>query len=39
MWMLRCWVEDFRYITNRDVKKGEELLENYLDYDDWKDYD
>ena len=29
---------DFKYITNRDIKEGEELLENYLDYDDWKEF-
>ena len=31
-------LRDFKYITNRDVKKGEELFENYLDYiDDWNE--
>ena len=31
-------LRDFKYITNRDVEKGEELFENYLDYiDDWNE--
>jgi hypothetical protein len=26
---------DFKYFTNRDIKKGEELFEDYTDYGDW----